>query len=306
MIFTQYALTAKSNRLAGIVMLYLANSIFMRLLRFEETSEFSISYNRQASSGNIAFRGLNETYTKDTAVINPQVEQVKIFGGTASTDRQLAKGETGQKNRANNKAMKIKKAAQFFDKAVIKGDSSNNPREIDGLQVRLTGTQNILAAANGAQLTLDLLDNLLDAVVGPNSGKVLVMNKQMRTKTKRLILPSAGGAAVADFKNGELDSYNGAKIEVLDEDETELPILGFDETAGTDAATCSIYCVRPGTIDKEYLGGIVRLPAGSDPIDYVDYGERGGTYDELVEAAMGIALYHPKCAARLRGIKKPA
>ena len=54
------------------------------------------------------------------------------------------------------------------------------------------------------------------------------------------------------------------------------------------------------------MRGLIRQPDGSEPIDYVDYGERSGVYEELVEAVAGILLYHPKCAARLKGIKIPA
>jgi hypothetical protein len=200
----------------------------------------------------------------------------------------------------------VKKAGQFFDRAVIKGDSAVNPLEIDGLEKRLVNKQLLSAGTNGGQLTLVMLDNLLDAVVGTNAGKVILCNKRIRTKIKQLVLAAAGGAAVAEFKNGEIESYNGARIEVIDEDEREVQILGFDETQGTDAETCSVYCCKPGSMDGEYMRGLIRQPDGSEPIDYVDYGERNGVYQELVEAVVGIALYHPRAAARLKGVKIPA
>jgi hypothetical protein len=304
--FAQYALRAPSDRLAGIVMLYTASSAFMRLLGFEETSEFAKAYNRQATGGGIAFRGLNQSYTADHGVIVPATETLKIFGGTVTTDRQLAKGPRGREFRNGNIATKTTKAGQFFDKACLKGDAEKNPLEFDGLEKRLVNKQVISMGVNGAQLTLPRVDEVLDAVVGTNGGKVLMLNKQLRTKVKQLVLSSAGGAAVADFKGGEIETYNGARLEIVDEDDRELPILGFDETQGSDAETASIYCVRAGSMDGQYLRGLVRQPTGAEPIDYVDYGERDGVYSELVEAVMGIALYHPRCAARLKGVKIPA
>jgi hypothetical protein len=303
--FSQYALRAPKDKLAGIVMLFTANSAFMRLLTFEETTEFVKEYDQQASSGGIAFRSINQQYTADQGVVNPKVEQLRVFGGTVETDRQLAKGPRGRATRANNIAMKVKKAGQFFDRAVIKGNPATNPKEFIGLEQRLINAQVVSAGENGAQLTLAMLDDLLDAVIGSNGGKVLLMNKRLRTKVKRLVLASAGGAAVAEFKNGEIESYNGARIEVIDGEDREVSCLEFDEPQGTDNNTASIYCVRPGSMDGEYMRGLVRQPDGSEPIDYVDYGERAGTYQELIEMAGGIALYHPRTAARLKGVKIP-
>jgi len=300
--FSQYALQAPGDILPGVVQIITNESIFLRLLTFEDVMEFTKSYNRQQTLGGIAFRGLNQTYTADTGVINPQVETLKIFGGTVDTDRQLAKGAKGKSVRSNNIAAKVKKAALFFDKYVIDGDSSVNPLEFDGLNKRLTGSQVISMATNGATLTLAKLDALLDAVVGTNSGKLLVMNKACRTKVQQLIQSAAGGAAVADFVNGEIAKYNGARIEVIDEDGDEAAILAFDETQGSSNVTASIYCVRPGSMDGEHVRGLVRQQTGSEPIEYVDYGERNGVYQELVEAVMGLALYHPRCAARLKGV----
>jgi hypothetical protein len=303
MLFSQYALQAPGDVLPGIVQVITNNSIFIPMLRFKEVMEFSYTYPRQTTLGGIAFRGLNQTYTADTGVINPQTETLRIFGGLIDTDRQLAKGAKGKQIRANNVAAKIKKAALFFDKYVIDGNSTDDPKQFDGLNVRLTGNQVIEAGANGAVLTLKMLDQLLDAVVGGNSGKVLVMNKACRTKVQQLVQSSAGGAAVADFVNGELGRYNGARIEVLDEDGDESPILAFDETQGNNSLNTSIYCVRPGQLDGENFQGLVRRPDGAEPIEYVDYGERGGVYQELVESVMGLALHHPRCAARLKGVK---
>ena len=41
---------------------------------------------------------------------------------------------------------------------------------------------------------------------------------------------------------------------------------------------------------------------GGKLIEHVAYGERSGIYEDLVEGLMGIALFHPRCAARLAGV----
>ncbi len=96
-----------------------------------------------------------------------------------------------------------------------------------------------------------------------------------------------------------LTEYNGTPIEVIDEDGDENAILGFDETCGNSAVTTSLYVYRPGSdTDGEFVQGLV----GSGMIDHIDYGERNGLFDDLIEANMGLAMFHPRAACRIKGI----
>src|SRR4051812_29700668 len=73
----------------GIVQEITNESIFLKMLNFVSVDGFAYTYNRQKTLGGIAFRGLNESYTNDVGVVNPQVETLAIFGGEVRTDRQL-------------------------------------------------------------------------------------------------------------------------------------------------------------------------------------------------------------------------
>ena len=73
----------------GIVQEITNESVFLRRLSFVPVDGFAYRYDRQTALGGIAFRGLNESYTNDTGVINPQVETLSIFGGEVRTDRQI-------------------------------------------------------------------------------------------------------------------------------------------------------------------------------------------------------------------------
>jgi hypothetical protein len=99
----------------GVVQEITNESVFLRRLRFIPVDGFAYSYNRQHTLGGIAFRGLNESYTNDTGVINPQVETLSIFGGEVRTDRQLV-NKQGDVVRAAAIAAKVKKAGLFFDR----------------------------------------------------------------------------------------------------------------------------------------------------------------------------------------------
>ncbi len=290
----QYAALSEEPKKKGLVSVITNESIFLKLLMFIKIDGYVYQYNREQTLGGIAFRGLNEDYTDDTTgVINPMIESVAILGGPVKTDRNMANLPPGAAVRASRIASKVKKAGLFFDKYVIDGDPASNGKAFYGLNPRLTGRQVITAGANGAAITLAMVDDLLDRVVGTNDQKILVMNKQQRRALGALYRPNAG------TQQRFIDAYEGATIKVLDEDGDEQPILGQDETMGSSAVTSSMYCIRPGSdTDGEYLQGLVN----SSMVEHEDQGTRGTQRIDLIEAAMGIALFHPRAASRLQGL----
>jgi hypothetical protein len=281
----------------GIVQEITNESVFLRRLRFVPVDGFAYTYNRQKTLGGIAFRGLNEGYTNDAGVVNPQVETLSIFGGEVRTDRQLV-NKQGDGVRANAIAAKVKKAGLFFDRYVVKGDPAGDPLAFYGLNARLTGGQVLSAGANGGALTLDLLDLALDSVVGSNSRKFIVCNKAVRRKITALLRGAAGGAAVAEIGPQAME-YDGSPIEVLDEDGDESPILAFNETQGSSNLTTSLYVVRPGSdVDGEHVQGLI----GARLIEHVAVGLLGTYFSDIVEANMGLGMFHPRAAVRVKGI----
>lgn len=281
----------------GLVQEITNESVFLRRLHFVPVDGFAYQYNRQKTLGGIAFRGLNESYTNDTGLVNPQVETLSIFGGEVRTDRQLV-NKQGDQVRANAIAAKVKKAGLFFDRFVIKGDPAVNPNQFYGLNYRLTGAQVLVTGANGGPLSLDLLDTALDAVAGSNDRKVIVCNKVVRRKITSLIRAAAGGAAMSEI-GPQAREYDGAPIEVIDEDGDESPILAFDETQGSSSVTTSLYVIRPGgDVDGEHVQGLV----GADLIEHVAVGLQGTYFTDIVEANMGLGMFHPRAACRVKGI----
>jgi hypothetical protein len=281
----------------GVVQEITNESVFLRRLRFIPVDGFAYSYNRQTALGGIAFRGLNDSYTNDVGVINPQVETLSIFGGEVRTDRQLV-NKQGDVVRAAAIAAKVKKAGLFFDRYCIKGDPATSALQFYGLNARLTGDQVIETDPNGAPLTLELLDEALDRVPGSNDRKFIVCNKQVRRQITALVRAAAGGAALLEI-GPQIKEYDGAPIEVLDEDGDETAILDFDETQGSSNVTTSLYVIRAGTeSDGNYVQGLV----GSRLIEHVAVGLLGTYFSDIVEANMGLGMFHPRAACRIKGI----
>jgi hypothetical protein len=281
----------------GVVQEITNESVFLRRLRFIPVDGFAYSYNRQTALGGIAFRGLNDSYTNDVGVINPQVETLSIFGGEVRTDRQLV-NKQGDVVRAAAIAAKVKKAGLFFDRYCVKGNPATSPLQFYGLNARLTGNQVIEADVNGGPLALEDLDQALDRVPGSNDRKFIVCNKQVRRQITALVRAAAGGSAILEI-GPQIKEYDGAAIEVLDEDGDESPILDFDETQGSSGETTSLYVIRAGTeSDGNYVQGLV----GSRLIEHVAVGLLGTYFSDIVEANMGLGMFHPRAACRIKGI----
>ena len=205
--------------------------------------------------------------------------------------------------RSQQESMKVKALTGRFTKAFIKGDNANDPREFDGLQTRLTGSQKIVAGAtaNGTALSLAKLDEAIDAVEGANA---LIMNKAMRRRLTTAARTTSVGGYISydvDAFGRKIMQYNDLPILIADQDETGTDILGFTEAASSGTATAtSIYVVAFG---DGMLSGIQ-----NGGIDVRDLGELDTkpVWRTRVEWFTGLTLMHPKAAARLWSIADAA
>ena len=284
----------------GVIEIFPRTSPVLERLPFFNVNGQAYRYNQEKTLPGISFRNVNETYSADTGVVNPAIEALFIMGGLSKTDRALVKTQGNVNNlRAIYDGMKAKAAALTYTLKFFKGDNANNPKEFDGLEKRLTGNQVIDAgsSAGGDALDLDKLDELLDAVQG--GADVIFCNKIMRRKISALVR-SAGQAieTVNDSFGRQLTAYAATPIGMIEEDKDGNQILAFNEDdCNGDAASCtSIYAVRFGLV--EYVSG---LQAGN--MDVLDQGLQGTFYQTLIEWICGLGVFHPKAAARLRGIK---
>jgi hypothetical protein len=287
---------------SAIIELFAQGSDILRTIPFDTIQGNALQYNREETLPGIGFRGVNEAYTESTGVINPVTEPLVIAGGDLDVDVFILE-TMGQDQRAVQEAMKTKALALRWSQAIIKGDSTVDPRVFDGLQVRLTGTQKIAAGttANGTPLSLAKLDEAIDAVDSPTH---LIMNKTMR----RLLTAAARTTTVGGYITYGQDEfgrtvtkYNDLPILIIEQDNAGNEILPFTEaaTSGTATAT-SIYVV---SFMEGKLQGIQ-----NSVMDVRDLGElqTQPVKRTRVEWYAGIALFHPRAASRLWSISNAA
>lgn len=97
------------------------------------------------------------------------------------------------------------------ENALINGDSAANAKQFDGLRKLIPGSQVVVAGANGAPLTLDLLDQAIDLNRGNPS--MLIMSKKANRKLNSLLQAQQRFVDTMEVKGGfRVQVYNGIPI----------------------------------------------------------------------------------------------
>lgn len=292
---------------SAVIEMFARESDILMALSFENIAGNAVKYNREFALPGIGFRGINEAYTESTGILNPQVESLVIAGGDLDVDRFIVT-TMGAEQRATQEAMKVKALADTWTTKFVKGDSSTQPREFDGLQARLGGNQLIPAGttSGGSPLSLNTLDQGIDAVDSPTH---ILMGKAMRRRLSAAARDTTVGGYISynpDAFGRRQMYYNDLPILVAYNNNGGTEVLPFTEAtwtgssyAGTATGT-SIYVL---SIGDNRLTGIQ-----NGVMDVRDLGELQAqpVYRTRVEWYAGIALYHGRAAARISSISDAA
>lgn len=290
-----------SDLTRSYVEIFAQQSDIMAALPYKNVVGGAYPYTIEDASGGIAFRGINESYTPDIGVENPQVEALHIAGGDLDVDMALLKMQ-GESRRAREEAKKLKRMARAVTNSILGGDNASNPREFDGIQNRLRNRQvidNSAGAAGGAPLSLSALDDAISQVSGAN---YLIMNRRFRDVHFTALRRNQSLMGNVEYMTNELGKqimmYNGIPFLVGYEVGPEGMILPFEEVAagGGAAQTSSIYAVnfndgyicglQNGAIDTRDLGELDDKPVKRTRMEWIN----------------GLCIENPYSACRLSGI----
>jgi len=292
---------------SGVIELYAGSSEILTALPFQNITGNALSYTREDSLPGVGFRGVNESYTASTGVLNPLTESLVIAGGDLDVDKFIV-DTMGMAQRTTHEQMKIRALSLAWTKKFIKGDNQSDPREFDGLQVRVVGDQKIAAGTTdgGTALSLAKLDEAIDQTLNPTH---LIMSKAMARK----FAVAARTYTIAGFISWDLGafgnrvmSYNGIPIITVDLDNTGSKILDFNEVSYTSSAWggtatgTSIYIVSMGA------DALTGLQNGT--IDVRDLGElpTAPVFRTRIEWYNGMAIFNGRAVTRLGSIANSA
>jgi len=247
--------------LRGVIETIVKESQVLALLPFMEVTGTAVTYNREATMPAASFYDVGDTWTESTPTFTQIQATLKILGGDADVDNFLQATYADPNDiEAEVIASRAKAIAHKFSDTFFNGDTSVDAKSFDGLTKVLTGTgQEFAAGANGAQLTLDMMDQLIDLVL-PSKPDALFMSRRTRRKLSNLRRASGNllETDVDAFGRRAL-FYDGIPVVVDD-------FISDTQVQGSSGGVCSsVYAAKlgqgVGMMGLEH-GGIAVEPLG--------------------------------------------
>jgi hypothetical protein len=256
----------------GVVETIVKDSPILQKLPFIEIVGNGLTYNRENTLPSIDFYNVDDTWVESTPTFTQVTANLKIMGGDADVDNFLKATRSNiQDLEAAVVELKAKALQQKFEETFIYGDTGTNAKQYDGLRKLINteqaGSQVIAMGATGDTLTLDKLDELIDAVKG-GKPDMLLMSRRSRRKINALVREAGGMMQTDQDKWGNfIQLWDGVLIGVNDWI-LDTHVLSDSVETDTTGGTCStIYAVQlgegalcgltsPGYLQAEPIGSL--------------------------------------------------
>ena len=290
---TEGAKLSNDVLLEGVIETVIYDSPILQRLPFIEIVGNGLTYNREKLSASAAFYSVGDTWSEDTPTFKQITTALTILGGDADIDNYIARTRNNvQDIEAAVVALKAKSVQQKFDDTFINGETSSDSKSFDGLAELCASGQTVSMGTNGATLTLDKLDEVIDTVRG-GKPEMLLMSRRTRRALNKLARASGGGIVEHDRDEfGRMvDFYDGIPIGVNDH-------IADDETAGTSEDASTIYALQFGE------GAVAGLTApGGLTIERVGALETKDATRVRVKWYVSVALFNELKLAKLSGVR---
>jgi len=285
----------------GVIETFIEDQRLLQILPFRGILGSADGITQEAVLPDAAVRGVNEAFVRSTGRIEEIIQSLKIYGGDIGIDPFILKTK-GQDQATRQIAMKIKAISNLWVSDFFKGDSSTEPREVDGLQTRLDGF-NVVSnsvAADGAALSLIALD---EAIARCHNPRYLLMGRTMHlriTQAARLGTSAMGSVirmVPAEFGR-QVFFYNDLEVIRVTDNQNNDIVLGLTEaySGGGTADGTSIYVCGVGDDGVEGIenGGMQVRNLGED--------NSTPREDTRIEWYNNFHINHPRSVIRLRNI----
>lgn len=286
---------SQNQVVAGVIEEIIDRDELFAVLPFVGINGKAYVYDRENSLPTAAFLDPNDTIGEDAATFTEVVSKLRILAGDVDVDKFLQETMSDTNDqRSIQIAAKAKAVGRMFKQTLATGDSGANAKAFDGIKVLTPVGQTINAAANGAALTLSMLDELADKV--PNGADAYVM-RPGTIRAYRALLYATGGITpqMVEIPNFGVPVLGHNGLPILRND-----FLPGNETLGSGTNLCSIYAVRLNEIDGMHgLWGGAQAGIRVEDIGTVQNKDA----DRIrVKWYCGLALKSSKSIARLQGI----
>jgi len=258
--------------LQGVVETIVKDSPILQQLPFIEIVGNGLTYNQEKTLPSVDFYDVGDTWTESTPTFEQKTANLKIVGGDADVDNFLKATRSNiQDLEAAVVELKAKAVRDKFEDTFIYGDATANPKQFDGLRKLIdttTASDQVIAMGDtGATLTLNKLDELIDAVKGGKPA-LLLMSRRSRRKINALARAAGGMMETDRDKWGNfIQFWDGIPIGVSDWILDTHVLSGGVETATTGGNCSTIYAFQtaegalcgltsPGQLQAEPVGSL--------------------------------------------------
>jgi HK97 family phage major capsid protein len=283
---------SNDHLLAGVVETIAAESPVLQRLPFIEIVGNGLTYNRENASATAAFFDVGDTWTENTPTFTQVTATLRIMGGDADIDNFLKSTRSDvQDLEAAIVQLKARATRDLFDDTFINGNESTNAKSFEGIDRLTVGGQSVSMGTNGAVLTLEKLDELIDKVKG-GKPDLLLMSRRTR-RTLNVLARTAGSFLEADRDEfGQMvQYYDGIPIGVND-------YIADNKTVGTSNDCSTIYAMQFGE------GAMSGLTApGGLTVERVGSLETKDATRIRVKWYASLALFNTVKLARLTGVR---
>jgi hypothetical protein len=280
--------------LAGVIEEVLTKDEMLAMLPFQKVDGKALVYHREKSLASVDFLDPNDTVNEGAVDFDEVTAKLRILAGDVDVDKFLQETMSNLNNqKAIQIAAKAKAISRKFADTVVNGDVTGDTKSFDGLKKLTVAGQTLTAGANGAALTMSMLDDLADQV--PLGADALIM----RPGTYRAylaLLRALGGAQpqqvmIENF--GMVPAHNGLAI-------LRNEWLPGNEVQGGSSACCSIYAVRFNEADGFH--GLFGGDSAGWRIEEIGTVQNKDATRTRVKWYCGAALKSTKAVARLKGV----
>jgi hypothetical protein len=255
----------------GVVETVVKESPVLQTLPFVEIVGNGLTYNQEKTLPTIDFYDVGDTWNESTPTFEQLTAQLKIMGGDADVATSSKHAFQYSGFAGGGHELKAKALRQKFEDTFIYGDTSVSAKQFDGLRKLIdTSTESaqvIAAGETGDSLTLDMLDELIDAVKG-GKPDLLLMSRRTRRRINALVRAAGGMMDTSRDQWGNfVQLWDGIPLGVNDWIKDTHVVAGGVETAVTGGGCSKIYALQlgegalcglssPGFIQVENVGSL--------------------------------------------------
>jgi len=248
--------------LTGVIETIVNASPILQTMPFIEIVGNGLTYNQENAAAAAAFFDVGDAWTESTPTFTQLTATLKILGGDADVDNFLKATRSNlQDLEAAVVHLKAKAVQQKFDDTFVNGDIATNAKAFDGVDKLATSGQTVAMGTNGAPLTLEKLDELLDKV-RPGKPHLLLVSRRSRRKLSSLSRATGSGLLVTDRNQfGQMAQYyDGIPVGISD-------WVSDAKTVGASTDCSTIYAMQfgedgvagltgPGGLQAERVGSL--------------------------------------------------